>query len=205
MVKTERFGDLIRRLRTEQNLPLRKVASYLDIDQAILSKIERGKRRATREQVLGLSSFFKIDRDLLLVSWLSDKIVDELADESNSLQALKAAEEKMEYKISRKADRSLIFKKIRNTLIDFPAVEKAWIFGSFARNEDTPESDLDILIDVPEEIRFSLFDIAEIQEKLIHSLKRKVDLVMIRAVKPQVKKRIQQDLKLIYEKRKIFK
>jgi transcriptional regulator with XRE-family HTH domain len=36
------FGDKIKKLRDEKQLPLRSVSAFLDIDQAILSKIERG-------------------------------------------------------------------------------------------------------------------------------------------------------------------
>jgi len=39
----ETFGEYIRRLREEMNLPLRKVAAQLDVDTSTLSKIERGK------------------------------------------------------------------------------------------------------------------------------------------------------------------
>ena len=205
MIKTETFGGVIRRHRTDHNLPLRKVAAYLDIDQAILSKIERGKRMATRDQVLVLARFYKIDKDSLVVSWLSDKIVDELAEEKNSLKALQAAEEKMVYTVSRRTERSTISKKIKNTLIDFPLIEKAWLFGSFARKDDSPDSDIDILIDVSTEKPFTLFDMAEIQESLSQSIHRKIDLVMLRALRPQVKERIQPDLKLIYEKGKNIK
>ena len=67
--------------------------------------------------------------------------------------------------------------------------------------EDTPSSDIDILIDVAHEAPFTLFDIAEIQEKLRHALNRQVDLVMLRALRPQVKKSVNDEFKLIYEKR----
>jgi len=36
------LGDTLRKRREDKELPLRIVAAYLDIDQAILSKIERG-------------------------------------------------------------------------------------------------------------------------------------------------------------------
>lgn len=205
MVKTDNFGELIRRHRTDRKLPLRKVAAFLDIDQAILSKIERGKRMATREQVLGLARFYKIDKDRLLVSWLSDKIVYELAEEKISLQVLLAAEQKMAYAVRKKTVRKTISRKLKNVFTEYPLIEKAWLFGSFAREEDTPDSDIDILIDVSTEKPFTLFDMAEIQERLSFSVNRKIDLVMHRALKPQVKERIQADLKVIYEKRKIIK
>jgi len=199
MIKTESFGETVRRYRTDRKLPLRKVAAYLDIDQAILSKIERGKRKATRDQVIGLARFFNIDQDSLLVAWLSDKIVHELTEENSSLEVLQLAEEKITYKAFRKTSRTVIIRKINSVLKEFPAIEKAWLFGSFARKEDSPDSDIDILIDVQNETPFTLFDISEIQEKLRISTNRRVDIVMRRALKPQVKERIQSDLKLIYE------
>jgi predicted nucleotidyltransferase len=197
--KTESFGEAIRRYRTDQKLPLRKVAAYLDIDQAILSKIERGKRKATRKQVLDLAGFFNVDKDNLLVSWLSDKIVHELTEENNSLKVLQVAEEKIVYAVFRKTSRASIIRKIKSVLEEFPAIKKAWLFGSFARKEDLPESDIDILIEVQNETEFTLFDISEIQEKLKLSINRRVDIVMLRAIRPQVNERIKQDLKLVYE------
>ncbi len=193
------FGKIIRRHRLERNLPLRKVAAYLDIDQAILSKIERGKRKATREQVLGLARFYQMDQEDLLVAWLSDQIVQQLDHENNSLKVLQAAEEKIAYSTFQKSERKGIINKIRATLHEFPAIERAWIFGSFARKEDGPVSDVDILIDVQNDIPFTLLDISEIQEKLKRCINMKVDLVMRRALRPDVMERIKQDLRLIYE------
>ncbi len=97
MFKIDSLGETIRNLREENELPLRTVAAYLDIDQAILSKIERGQRNASRDQVVKLAEFFRIDKSDLLVSWLSDKLVYELADEDVALKALQVAEEKVKY------------------------------------------------------------------------------------------------------------
>ena len=101
-VKTNRFkmdnlGETLRKLREEKQLPLRIVASFLDIDQAILSKVERGQRNASREQVIKLADFFKINENDLLVAWLSDKLVYEVEGEQMALQALQVAEEKIKY------------------------------------------------------------------------------------------------------------
>ena len=54
------LGNTIRKLREVKQLPLRTVAAFLDIDQAILSKIERGQRKASREQVVKLAKYFKV-------------------------------------------------------------------------------------------------------------------------------------------------
>ena len=77
----ETFGSLIKNLRESKKLPLRVVSAYLDIDQAILSKIERDLRKANRDLVIKLSTYFEIDKNELLVAWLSDKLVLELEDE----------------------------------------------------------------------------------------------------------------------------
>lgn len=98
----ENLGETIRKLREDKELPLRTVAAYLDIDQAILSKIERGQRNASREQVIKLAEFFKINETDLVVSWLSDKLVFEVADEQVALKALKVAEEKVKYNKSKR-------------------------------------------------------------------------------------------------------
>ena len=91
------FGDSIRKLREEKELPLRTVAAYLDIDQAILSKIERGQRKPSREQVIKLAVYYKVKESDLLIAWLSDKLVYELADEDIALKALQVAEEKVRH------------------------------------------------------------------------------------------------------------
>ena len=98
----DNLGEAIRKLREEKELTLRTVAAFLDIDQAILSKIERGQRNATREQVVKLAEYFKIKESDLLVSWLSDKLVYEVAEEQVALKALQVAEEKVKYNISKK-------------------------------------------------------------------------------------------------------
>lgn len=93
----ESLGYTIKKLREDKELPLRTVAAYLDIDQAILSKIERGHRKSTREQVIKLAKYFKVKEDDLLVAWLSDKLVYELEDEDLALKAIQVAEEKIQY------------------------------------------------------------------------------------------------------------
>lgn len=91
------FGDSIRKLREDKELPLRTVAAYLDIDQAILSKIERGQRKPSRGQVVKLAEYYKVKESDLLIAWLSDKLVYEVEDEAIALKALQVAEEKVKY------------------------------------------------------------------------------------------------------------
>lgn len=92
------IGQQLRQLRETRGLPLRKVAAALDIDQSVLSKIERGERRATKAQILHIARIFEVDEKELLLSYLSDQVLYQLADEELALEALKVAEEKMLYR-----------------------------------------------------------------------------------------------------------
>lgn len=90
------FGERIKKIREEQGTPLRIVAFHLGVDQAVLSKIENGKRKATKKQVELISDYFKVSMKELLIDWLSDKIVYDI-EEEYGIEALKVAEEKVKY------------------------------------------------------------------------------------------------------------
>ena len=84
-------GEYIRTLRDAKQLLLREVAAAVAMDQALLSKIERSERQATRSQIVKLAAFFEIDEAALLSQWLGEKIAIELAGELLAVKALEAA------------------------------------------------------------------------------------------------------------------
>jgi predicted nucleotidyltransferase len=62
------------------------------------------------------------------------------------------------------------------------------LFGSVARGESTPESDVDLIVDFDRPI--GLFHFFRVQRRLEEILGHRVDLVMREAVKPQLRERI---------------
>jgi HTH-type transcriptional regulator, competence development regulator len=96
-MSTETIGDKLRRLREENELPLRKVAGWLDIDVAILSKMERGERPLSKEVIMKLAKIYKYDVEELTVLFLSKKIIDEVGEEDLALKAMQVAEEQIKY------------------------------------------------------------------------------------------------------------
>lgn len=94
------FGNRLRELRESQKLVLRKVAAELDIDTATMSKIERGDRHAKREHLPILSKIFKVSEEELKTLWLAEKVCEIVEDEEEALNALKVAEEHIEYSIT---------------------------------------------------------------------------------------------------------
>ncbi|NLI23551.1 MAG: helix-turn-helix domain-containing protein [Bacteroidales bacterium] len=92
------LGQKLRELREQAGLSLRKAAMQVDVDVAILSKMERGERKLSKELVLKLAELYKADPNKLIIDFLSEKILYELEDEEFGLEALKVAEERIKYK-----------------------------------------------------------------------------------------------------------
>ena len=93
----EQIGIIIRAEREKRKLLLREASALLEIDQAILSKIERDERKATKEQLYIFAKIYKLDIEKLLVLWLGEKIYKNIENEDFPLKALKVAEEKVKY------------------------------------------------------------------------------------------------------------
>lgn len=70
------FGSRIKELREEQGVLQRQLAALLEIDTPMFSKIERGDRRAKREQVIKLAEYLHQDEKEMLTLWLADKVLD---------------------------------------------------------------------------------------------------------------------------------
>lgn len=90
-------GEILRKSRENKGLLLRQVAALLDMDTAILSKIERGERKATKQQIIKLADILDLNKDELLIQYLSEKIAYELLDEDVASKALRVAEQKVAY------------------------------------------------------------------------------------------------------------
>lgn len=93
----ETFGEFLRKLRENQDLPIRKVAANLDIDSSTLSKIERGERSASKDFVKKAALFFDQDEQDLIIRFLSDKVAYQIIDEECSEVILKLAEQEIKY------------------------------------------------------------------------------------------------------------
>lgn len=124
---SESFGSSIRKLREERNIPLRKLASLVDLDQSTLSKIERNERKANINLIEKLSKIFQIDVKDLIISYLSDNIVYNLLDEEFGVDALLVAKDKINY-----------FKNNNDFVLEFQELRKMnWDFKNETTNTST--------------------------------------------------------------------
>ena len=83
------LGKRIKELREEQELLQRQVAAALEIDSPMYSKIERGERRAKKEQVIKMAQLLSTNEDELLTLWLAGQIYELVKGEENAISALK--------------------------------------------------------------------------------------------------------------------
>jgi hypothetical protein len=74
---------------------------------------------------------------------------------------------------------------------------KIGIFGSYARNEADPDSDLDLLVDFTD--RKSLLTLVKIKRELTQALGIEVDLLTEAAISPHLIDRIKSELRIIYQ------
>jgi len=89
-----------------------------------------------------------------------------------------------------------IKKKIISILIKH-GIKKILVFGSYVRNEATPKSDLDLIVEFPEGT--SLIDHVGIEIELSEALNMKIDLLSRNGISPYIKNQVLKDAIVIYE------
>ncbi|MEI9913121.1 MAG: helix-turn-helix transcriptional regulator [Bacteroidota bacterium] len=96
------FGEKIKQLRKANRLLQRQVAAQMEIDTPMLSKIERGDRKAKKDQVLLFAEILSANKEELLTLWLADQVVEVVQDEDFALGAMLVAEQEIKYEKSKK-------------------------------------------------------------------------------------------------------
>jgi predicted nucleotidyltransferase len=94
------------------------------------------------------------------------------------------------------AERDRVIRAIRDHKAELRAlgVEKLWLFGSLARGDVGRRSDVDVLISVPPDHKFSLLDLAGVQVELSELLARDTDVVIREDATPRFWQTIREDL-----------
>ncbi|MDP1843514.1 MAG: helix-turn-helix transcriptional regulator [Sediminibacterium sp.] len=89
------LGLRLRNLRTQKKLTLHQVSKEVDIDSPMLSKIERGERLPTIEQLQRLCKFFKVAEADLKVMHTAEKIIKEYGVNDTTYDAVRLVEEQI--------------------------------------------------------------------------------------------------------------
>jgi len=199
------FGEFIKKKRLEKGMPIRAVASAVGLDQSMLSKIERNKLQAPARVISGLAVCLGFDYEQLQKKYWSERIYNEMKEEDFGTEATALALEKLErYRADTKVEqgKEQLLTKIRAYLNRQP-VERAWLFGSFARDEAGLDSDIDLLVRFERSSKVDLFDYIGIKQDLEDLTGRQVDLVEEGQEKGHIKPSIHAEKKLIYERQAV--
>ncbi len=201
-MKSESFGEYIRRLRQNNNLSLRIVGSEINIDQSTLSKIERNEKLAPQYIIKPLSKLYNEEYRLFQTRYLSEKIYQEIKEFDYAFEAIEITKKRL--RLEKKGTRSnnkrtLLIEKLKSYLANSP-IQKAWLFGSFARDEAKFDSDIDLLIQLKKSAKIDLLDFIGITYELEDLLQRNVDVVQHGTLSKNIQEIVNDEKVLIYEK-----
>lgn len=85
------IGQYIRELRKKNNFLIRQLAAELDIDTAMLSKMERDERFFKKKDIIKIAKIFNANSKELQTLWLANKITKSIENEEFAREALNIA------------------------------------------------------------------------------------------------------------------
>lgn len=89
------LAHYFRELRTHKGETLHQVSKGTDIDSPMLSKIERGYRMPTLEQLKKLCKYFNVCEENLKIMHTAEKIIKEYGINETTYEAVKMVEEQL--------------------------------------------------------------------------------------------------------------
>ncbi|WP_311242975.1 helix-turn-helix domain-containing protein [Microbacterium sp. WCS2018Hpa-23] len=158
-----RAAELIRYARRQSGLTQSALARLAGVTQSVVSEYENGRREP---------SFDAVDR---LIS--AAGLVVEIAPRTSEEQSAR--------------DRVIALSgELRRALLPLGA-QRIRLFGSVARGDETPSSDIDLAVDVTPSV--GVFDLLRMRREAEQILGRRVDLVPIDGLKPAVAEAVERE------------
>jgi predicted nucleotidyltransferase/DNA-binding Xre family transcriptional regulator len=153
MEKTTALGERIRSLRREAGVTATKLASAAGVTENAIRKIEAGTSAEPRFLTgVRIARALGVSPLILAGDTANASGAPELA---RIIQAIRSIREKIEAE----------------------GIEHVDIFGSVARGDATPESDVDVILTPKPDARFTLFNLNGAGNRLEDALGRKVDVI----------------------------
>lgn len=202
-MRSRTFGETIKMLRKKHKYSLKEVGEYIKYNASSLSAVEKNNKRAPEEIIRPLSEILKVDYKKLMIKYLSEKVFYEVKNSDYAQEALKVVMNRLKKEgkgTQEVKDKEDILKEIKIYFSKKP-INKAWIFGSFARNSDISfDSDIDILVEFEKPNKITLFDLIEMKNELSDKTGREIDLVEEGQELKSMSHQIQGEKVLVYAK-----
>ena len=158
----------IKTLREAKKITLANAAFYLKMEENLLIQIENGNRKVTLSELLKIENYYKT----------LPEIKNEIETTDRNACGLHLAEDEMVYdKISISEKTEIIVGKIKTFLKEDNRINTAYVFGSYARGEEKPDSDIDLMVEFKTDKNYSFFDLLDISFFLEKRIEIKVDIV----------------------------
>jgi predicted nucleotidyltransferase/DNA-binding XRE family transcriptional regulator len=168
MARSSTAGALLRRARRHSGLSQAELAVRAGTTQSVISVYESGRRQPSLPTLMSLVEATGLHLNV------------ELSDGSGRVPAGRPASS-LALRVRDNAAR------IRDAATE-SGVTVLGLFGSAARGEDGPDSDVDLLIDVPDGV--GLFALGRLETELRELLGAPVDLVPLSGLKPHVRREV---------------
>jgi uncharacterized protein len=166
-------GALLRRARTEAGMTQAELAARAGVTQSVISAYEAGHRQPALPTLAAI------------IEAAGFELVTGIRRPTRRLAGLTGPVGRL----VRRRREDLVAAAARH------GVTHLRVFGSVARGQDHPDSDLDLLADLPPGM--SLFGLARIQAELEAIVGTTVDLIPAADLKPGVREHVEQDLVLL--------
>lgn len=128
-----------------------------------------------------------------------DRVVLSPARERLSLEQLLAEQEALERELTGTLrERVLASLRAHEATIRRHGIERLWLFGSVARGEANPHSDVDVLVRLEPGRSFSAFDLSALRLDLVDMLDHDVGVLVEEDLPPQLAARIRDDLVRVF-------
>ncbi len=186
----QKIGSFIKGLRRSKGISQDDFAQSIGVSHATLSALENGKGVSSQTLLsalenLGLSLRVHSEEGCLNLSFVGG-----YGDEEERLAQLSDFDE-----------RERVFDAVGASCKLFPAISRAYMFGSFARGDFNDASDVDVRVELDEAYAFNLRDLAQLAKRIEKATGREVDIVSARDVKnASLKQAIEQDKVMVYER-----
>jgi predicted nucleotidyltransferase len=198
------LGKRIKFVRENKKITLAIASAAIGCDSGLLSKMERGQRDIPKNFLDKLAKYYRVEIEELNILWLSDRIYSVIKDEPLAKEALILAEKLVEYSIKRKLklpSLSDLKAKIKACLAEVEEVKTAFVFGSYAKGNQTEASDIDILIELKNKNKFTYFNLLELKHKIELNIGIPVDIGFYNGLKGNLNELVEPTLIKIYERR----
>ncbi|MEM9888695.1 MAG: nucleotidyltransferase domain-containing protein [Bacteroidota bacterium] len=184
--------EVLRLLRKKVGYSQIALAASIGKSQSYLSRLEQGKIELQDNVLNELLRALKVTKPAYLSLVKTHNFLKKVAQNATSDRPIGTRKT-----ASTRKSRETLLKIVRD-YFEKQAVKSVYVFGSVARDEHTPDSDLDIMIAFKDNYKATLFDLIGFKQDLSQLTDYEVDIVQEGTAYPHVQASFERDKIAVY-------